>query len=59
MLLAQRVVVMSARPGRIKTIVNIDIKHPRTQETRLSKEFNDIKNEIWGHVYEEYMESQK
>ncbi|URN96691.1 MAG: ABC transporter ATP-binding protein [Candidatus Pristimantibacillus lignocellulolyticus] len=58
-LLASRVVVMSARPGRIKTIIDIDLKHPRTQETRMSKEFNDIKNEIWSQVYEEYLEAKK
>ena len=33
-ILAQRVVIMSARPGRIKEIVDIDIPYPRTQETR-------------------------
>jgi ABC-type nitrate/sulfonate/bicarbonate transport system ATPase subunit len=27
--LADRVIVMSARPARIQTIVNIDIPHPR------------------------------
>lgn len=58
-LLANRVVVMSARPGRIKTIIDIDLKHPRTQETRMSKEFNDIKNEIWNQVYEEYLGAKK
>lgn len=31
-ILAQRVVIMSARPGRIKEIVDIDIPHPRTQK---------------------------
>lgn len=58
-LLASRVVVMSARPGRIKSIVPIDLPHPRTQETRMSKEFNDLKNEIWGLVYQEYLEAKK
>jgi len=55
-ILAQRVVIMSARPGRIKEIVNIDIPYPRTQETKMSKEFLDLKNYIWGQVYQEYLE---
>lgn len=58
-LLASRVVVMSARPGRIKAIVPIDLKHPRTQETRMSKTFNDLKNEIWSLVYQEYLDAKK
>lgn len=58
-LLAQRVVIMSARPGRIKRIVDIDIPHPRTQETRLSKQFNELKNEIWAEVYNEYLDQRK
>lgn len=58
-LLASRVVVMSARPGRIKAIVPIDLNHPRTQETRMSKAFTDIKNEIWGLVYQEYLDAKK
>ncbi|RIX52404.1 ABC transporter ATP-binding protein [Paenibacillus nanensis] len=58
-LLASRVVVMSARPGRIKAIVPIDLKHPRTQETRMSKPFNDLKNDIWSLVYQEYLDAKK
>lgn len=58
-ILAQRVVIMSARPGRIKEIVNINIPHPRTQETKMSREFLDLKNYIWGQVYKEYLAVRK
>ncbi|GMQ59051.1 ABC transporter ATP-binding protein [Vallitalea sediminicola] len=58
-ILAQRVVIMSARPGRIKNIVNINIPYPRTQETKMTERFNELKNEIWAQVYEEYLESKK
>ena len=58
-ILAQRVVIMSARPGRIKEIVNIDIPHPRTQETRMSPRFMELKNHIWSQVYQEYLEVRK
>ncbi len=58
-ILAKRVVIMSARPGRVKEIVNIDIPHPRTQETKMSKEFIDLKNYIWSRVYQEYLEVRK
>jgi NitT/TauT family transport system ATP-binding protein len=58
-ILAQRVVIMSARPGRVKEIVNIDIPYPRTQETKMTKEFLDLKNYIWSKVYQEYLEVRK
>ena len=54
-ILAQRVVVMSARPGRVKSIVPIDIPYPRTPETKMSERFLELKNEIWKQVYQEYM----
>lgn len=55
-ILAQRVVIMSARPGRVKEVVNIDIPYPRTQETKMTKEFLELKNYIWSRVYQEYLE---
>ena len=45
-ILAQRVIIMSARPGRIKDIVDVNIPYPRTQETKLTPEFNELKNHI-------------
>lgn len=58
-ILAQKVVIMSARPGRIKETVNIDIPYPRTQETKMSPRFLELKNHIWGRVYQEYLEVRK
>jgi NitT/TauT family transport system ATP-binding protein len=49
--LARRVVVMAARPGRIHTIVDVDLPYPRTEEIRLSAEFGRIRNEVWHSVY--------
>lgn len=58
-LLAQRIIIMSARPGRIKEIVPVDIPYPRDQKTKITKEFNEIKNYIWNQVYEEYLAQRK
>ena len=58
-ILAQRVVIMSARPGRVKDIVDIDIPYPRDQATKMSPRFLELKNDIWGQVYEEYLEVRK
>lgn len=57
--LASRVVIMSARPGRIKEIIDIDIPHPRDQATKMSPRFIELKNYIWSQVYQEYLEVQK
>lgn len=37
--MSDRVVVMSARPGQIKEIVDIDLERPRNQETRNNPKF--------------------
>ena len=58
-ILAQTGIIMSARPGRIRDIVKIDIPYPRTQETKMTKEFMELKNEIWSQVYQEYLEVRK
>ena len=57
--LATRVVIMSARPGRIRDIVDIDIPYPRNQETKMSPRFMELKNHIWKQVYQEYLEVRK
>lgn len=49
--LANRVVVMAARPGRIHRIIDVDLPYPRTEEVRLSPEFAAVRNEIWTSVY--------
>ena len=59
LILGQRVIIMSARPGRIKDIVDIDILYPRSQETKMSPRFLELKNYIWSQVYQEYLEVRK
>ena len=58
-ILAQRVIIMYARPGRVKEIVDIDIPYPRTQETKMSPRFLELKNHIWSQVYQEYLSVRK
>lgn len=58
-ILAQRVIVMSVRPGRIKEIIEIDIPYPRNQETKMTPRFLELKNKIWSEVYKEYLEVRK
>ena len=49
--LANRVVIMAARPGRIYDIVPIDLPYPRDDDMRLSPEFAQLRNRIWQGVY--------
>ncbi|MEU4572265.1 ABC transporter ATP-binding protein [Nonomuraea sp. NPDC023979] len=49
--LANRVVVMAARPGRVHRVIDVDLPYPRTEEMRLSPEFARIRNEVWHSVY--------
>ncbi len=56
-LLATRVIIMSARPGKVKEVINIDLPYPRTQATKLDQKFQDYRNHIWDVVYKMYVES--
>jgi NitT/TauT family transport system ATP-binding protein len=44
--LSTRVVVMSARPGRINRIVDIDLSQPRTVETRETTRYFELVTEV-------------
>jgi len=58
-LLATRVVIMSARPGQIKEIVDISLPYPRNQATKLDPIFIEHRNYIWDTVYKMYLEIRK
>lgn len=49
-LLADTIYVMSARPGRIHTRIDVPIERPRTIEHTTSKEFNELKREILKQI---------
>jgi len=51
--LSDRVIVMTARPGRAKDVLRIDLPRPRDYEMRLTAEFNRIKARIWDVLKEE------
>ena len=49
--LANRVIVMAARPGRIHKIITVDLPYPRDDDMRTSPEFTALRNEVWNAVY--------
>jgi len=50
---ADRVAVFSARPARVKQIVEIDLPAPRRLEMKLLPRFRELQDEIWRSIYEE------
>ncbi|MCO6415389.1 ABC transporter ATP-binding protein [Siccirubricoccus sp. KC 17139] len=51
--LANRVVVMSARPGRIKAEVKVDLPYPREWTVKTTPEFGALKARLMGEIREE------
>jgi NitT/TauT family transport system ATP-binding protein len=44
--LADRVLVLSQRPGRLRLDVRVDLPRPRVEETRYSKEFSNLARRV-------------
>jgi NitT/TauT family transport system ATP-binding protein len=49
--LANRVVVMTPCPGRIETVIDIDLPYPRNFEVRMQPEFNQLRRQVWDAVH--------
>lgn len=58
-LLSTKIIIMSAGPGHVREIIDVGLGYPRNQETKLTPEFNELKNELWNKVYKEYLEQEK
>ncbi len=59
LILSDKVIVMSARPGRVKAIYDIELPHPRKVEVQLTEEYLQLKRKIWDMVEEEVKVSMK
>ena len=57
--LADRVVVMTARPGRVKEIIDIDLPRPRDGDVRASDAFNAYRGHVWRALRDEVQKAQK
>lgn len=51
-LLADRVLVMSKRPGTLQEMIDVDLPRPRTTETISEARFGELTNRIRKHIYE-------
>ena len=59
LILSDKVVVMSARPGRVKEVYDVDLPHPRQVEVQLTDRYLELKRNIWDIVEEEVMASMR
>lgn len=55
--LSDRVVVLTARPGRVKEIIDVDIPRPRALGVKRTPEFVRIVDKIWNLIEEEVVQS--
>ncbi|TAN02067.1 MAG: ABC transporter ATP-binding protein [Rhizobiaceae bacterium] len=55
--MASRVIVMSARPGRIKSDVTVDLPHPRSYTIKTSPEFSEFKARLTEEIRVEAMQA--
>jgi ABC-type nitrate/sulfonate/bicarbonate transport system ATPase subunit len=58
-LLGDRVYVMTARPGRIKEVVEVDIPRPRSVEVLTSEPFMRLKRRIMRLIHEEAVQAMR
>jgi NitT/TauT family transport system ATP-binding protein len=56
LILSGRIVVMSARPGRVKAILENDLPVPRHVDVQLSPAYAALKARIWGLVESEVLQ---
>ena len=57
--LSDRVMVMTARPGRVKEVVLIDLPQPRDSSIIASDRFGRLVGRVWGALREESIRSFK
>ncbi|HEX3048614.1 MAG TPA: ABC transporter ATP-binding protein [Bacillota bacterium] len=57
--LADRVVVMTARPGVVKQFIEIDLPRPRDESIRSSSDFAMNRSRVWDALKEEVNKAQK
>ena len=51
--LADRIIVMTARPGKIKDSITVPQPHPRSPDFMLTSEFGTIRNELYALLRDE------
>jgi len=56
LILSDRIVVFSSRPGRVKVAIENDLPKPRSAAAQLTPRYLELKSRIWDSVQEEVMQ---
>jgi NitT/TauT family transport system ATP-binding protein len=51
--LADRILVMSARPGRVREILDVNLPRPRAEETRYDPQYLEMHGRLWHMIRSE------
>jgi NitT/TauT family transport system ATP-binding protein len=51
--LADRVVVMTARPGQVKDVIDVDLGRPRDLDVLTTERFTELKSRALDQIHEE------
>ena len=57
LILSDRLVVMSARPDKVKAIYDNNLPRPRKLDVQLTDRYLRLKRDVWGLVQEEVIGS--
>jgi NitT/TauT family transport system ATP-binding protein len=49
-LLSNRIALMSARPGRVRRVIDVPFGHPRTPDLRKAPEFTQLEEGLWAEL---------
>lgn len=59
LLLGDQIIIMSARPGRIKQVIDVPFKRPREGSIEATAEFAEMRQEIWETLRNEVQNSMR
>jgi NitT/TauT family transport system ATP-binding protein len=59
LVMGDRIVVLSSRPGRVRAILDNDLPHPRDETVRAGEKFRTLHAEVWSLVKAEVQASMR
>jgi NitT/TauT family transport system ATP-binding protein len=57
--LADRVVVLGSRPGRLREVVVVDVPRPRTLETKREPRFVELVDQMWLMIRDQVLQERR
>ena len=57
--MGDRIIVMTASPGRIKEVLDVNLPRPRTPEIRSQAAYMELRERIWAHLRGEQLAEMK